>query len=94
MLVPVYTGKRPAVALVIALAHFQKYKMTLMPQNQVNLPKAGTQLTGQNTSAVRGDMIAGALFSLIAALLAGRAPWPVLSGRRTTTLSAPQLPVC
>jgi len=42
---------------------------------------------------LRGDMIAGALFSLVAALLAGRAPWPVLSGCRTTTLFAPQLPV-
>lgn len=93
MLVPVYTGKRPSVALVIALAHFQKDKMILVPQNQVNFPKASTQLTSQNAGAVGGDMIAGSLFGLIAAFLAGRTQWFFLSGGRTTTPPAPQLPV-
>lgn len=90
LLVPVYTGKRPSVARVTALAHFQKDKMILMPQNQVNFPKTSTQLPRQNASTLGGDMIAGTLFGLIAPLLTGGALWSVFSGLRANALTTPQ----
>ncbi len=93
LLVPVYTGKRSSVACMTALAHFQKDKLVLMPQDQVNFPKTGCKLTGQNAGAVGDDMLAGTLFGQIACFLAGRALGLVFLGWGTNALPAPQLPV-
>src|SRR5690606_26043195 len=87
LLVPVYTGKRPAETMRIALAHLQEDQMLFVPQQQVDLAAAGAQLARQDARAMPLHVVGGALFRPVAALLAGGTA--LRRGRRSGA-SAPQ----